>query len=306
MEMEMQMKSYLKDGNVGSVVGVVTPTDSNVGVGVGVVTPNSTANHELAAQPLLKLRVAALFFKAAYQFMEAKGSWEMNEINTTEEAIPTRYYCYRCRHLVTVDVEVEIKCPFCQDGFIQPCEGVNSRYLTMSSESELYESGSDGEGLVDEQRHVIRVTSSEWILLLTSCGIEILASVFDQVSSPLNPHYALIGMLLASVAVLVCICELLQNAIKERVELRSRGMLWCFHYPTPNNMLFGTFPEIFGLGLAIVQCICSAVQYHFSRRHATSPIKLSPLPVVFAFSLVVSKLLQSRMCTVDDTLQDGT
>ncbi|KAB2603970.1 hypothetical protein D8674_038748 [Pyrus ussuriensis x Pyrus communis] len=174
----------------------------------------------------------------------------------------------------------------------------------MLTETELSESGSDGEAIVDEQRHVIRVTSSEWILLLTSCGIETLASAFDQVSSPLNPHYALIGMLLAIVAVLVCIGELLQNAIKERVVLRRRGMLWFFHYPPPNNMLFGTFPEIFGLGLAIVQCICSAVQYHFSRRHATSPIKLSPLPVVFAFSLVVSKLVQSRRCTADDTLQN--
>lgn len=50
----MEMKSCLKDSNVGSVVGVVMPTDSNVGVGVGVgvVTPNGTANHELAAQVL--------------------------------------------------------------------------------------------------------------------------------------------------------------------------------------------------------------------------------------------------------------
>ncbi|KAB2605959.1 zinc finger CCCH domain-containing protein 20-like [Pyrus ussuriensis x Pyrus communis] len=363
MEMQMQMKGYLKDSNVGAVVGVVTPTDSNVGVG-GVVTPNGTANHELAAKVLPSHRspppttprpslslpsslqsikfisstipnfhmhryqlifrilfqlstsspgsscgsqpcfsklhinlwtVRAVTLKNARLLPVAKDSWKMNEINTTEEAIPTRYYCYSCCHLVTVDVEVEIKCPFCHDGFIQACGGVNSLYLTMSTESELSESGSDGE-----------VTSSEWILLLTSCGIETLASAFDQVSSPLNPRYALIGMLLAIVAVLVCICELLQNAIKERVVLRRRGMLWCFHYPPPNNMLFGTFPEIFGLVLAIVQCICSAVQYHFSRRHATSPIKLSPLPVVFAFSLVVSKLVQSRRCTADDTLQNGT
>ncbi|KAB2603971.1 zinc finger CCCH domain-containing protein 20-like [Pyrus ussuriensis x Pyrus communis] len=106
MEMEMQMKSYLKDNNVGAVV--------------GVVMPNGTANHKHAAQ-------------------------EMNEINTIEHAIPTRYYYYRCRHLVTVDVKVEIKCPFCQEDFIQACEGINFYYLTMSSESEHFESGSDVE-----------------------------------------------------------------------------------------------------------------------------------------------------------------
>ncbi|KAB2603976.1 WRKY transcription factor 30 [Pyrus ussuriensis x Pyrus communis] len=100
----------------------------------------------------------------------------------------------------------------------------------------------------------------QWILLLANLDLEIMSDAFDQVSSPRKPHYALIGMLLAIVAVLACISELLHNGIKERVVLRRRGMLWCFNYPPPNNLLFGTFPEIFGLGLAIVQCMCSAVQ----------------------------------------------
>ncbi|KAM1952627.1 hypothetical protein ACFX15_007077 [Malus domestica] len=167
--MEMQRKSYPKDSNVGAVVGVVTPTDSNVGVG-GVVTPN----HELAAQvlpsqPLPKLRIAALMIKAAHQFMEAKGSWEMNEINTTEEAIPTRYYCHKCRQVVTV--HVEMKCPFCQGGFIQACEGVASLYLAMPSESELSESAPDREGLVDEQRHMKRVLALSFCPLVFIHGI---------------------------------------------------------------------------------------------------------------------------------------
>ncbi|KAM1100928.1 hypothetical protein ACFX13_007461 [Malus domestica] len=79
----------------------------------------------------------------------------MNEITTTEQAIPTRHYCYRCRHVVTL--HVEMKCPFCQGGFIQACEGVESLYLAIPSESEHSESGSDGESTtVDEQRHEIR------------------------------------------------------------------------------------------------------------------------------------------------------
>ncbi|KAM1116883.1 hypothetical protein TB2_007229 [Malus domestica] len=86
MDRKMQMESYLKDSNVGVSAGVVVGE---------VATPTDTANHQLSDQPLLKLRIAAVFFKAAHQFMEAKGSSEMNEINTTEEAIPTRYYCYR-------------------------------------------------------------------------------------------------------------------------------------------------------------------------------------------------------------------
>ncbi|KAM1655136.1 hypothetical protein ACFX2K_007431 [Malus domestica] len=87
------MEGYLKDSNVG--------VDLVVG---GVVTPTDTANHELAAQALLKLRIAFLIVKAEYQFEEGAR-------------------------------------------LLQPCEGVNSRYLTRSSESELSESGSVGEGL---------------------------------------------------------------------------------------------------------------------------------------------------------------
>ena len=152
----------------------------------------------------------------------------------------------------------------------------------------------------------MQATSSDWILLCTSFVIETLSAVFDQASSPRKPHYALIGMLLAMVAVLVCIWELVHNGKKERIVLRRRGKLWCFYYPPPNNMLFGTIAEITGLSLAIAQCICSAVQFHFICRHATNPMKLSPLTAVFFFGLVVSKVVQNQRFTVDDTLQNGT
>ncbi|CAN6691366.1 unnamed protein product [Malus baccata var. baccata] len=303
MEMEIEMQSYMKDSNVG--VGVV--------VG-GVETPTDTANHKLAARSIYGCA--------------AKASWEINEINTAEKVIATRYYCHRCRHVVTVDVETS--CPSCQGGFIQACEGVASLYLAMPSESELSESGSDGEstnGLcdsnpsgfvtldinscdvnneVDEQRHEKRVlvdsfcqlaTSSEQIVLYTSFAIESLSAFFDQVSSPGKPHYALIGMLLSIVAVLVCIWELVHNGKKERVVLRRRGMLWCFYHPPPNNKLFGSFAEITGLSLGIAQCICSAVQYHFIHRHAINPMKLSLLPFAYLFGLVVSKLVHNHRLT---------
>ncbi|KAB2605961.1 hypothetical protein D8674_005678 [Pyrus ussuriensis x Pyrus communis] len=135
----------------------------------------------------------------------------------------------------------------------------------------------------------------EWILLLANLGLEILSAACDQVSSPRKPRYALIGKLLAIVAILACIWELVHIG----------GKLWCFYYPPPNNMLYGTFPEIFGLVLAIVQCICSAVQYYYLCRHATNPIKLSPVPVVFFFGLVDLKLVKTERYTVDDTLENG-
>ncbi|KAM1655134.1 hypothetical protein ACFX2K_007430 [Malus domestica] len=160
MEMEMEMESYMKDSNVG--VGVV--------VG-GVETPTDTANHKLAARALLKSWIPALIFGAVCQFIKAKASWEINEINTTEKAIATRYYCHRCRHVVTVDVETS--CPSCQGGFIQACEGVASLYLAMPSESELSESGSDGESTtVDEQRHEKRVLVESFCQLVFILGWE--------------------------------------------------------------------------------------------------------------------------------------
>ncbi|XP_050112021.1 uncharacterized protein LOC126590595 [Malus sylvestris] len=152
----------------------------------------------------------------------------------------------------------------------------------------------------------MQATSSEQMVLYTSFAIESLSAFFDQVSSPGKPHYALIGMLLSIVAVLVCIWELVHNGKKERVVLRRRGMLWCFYYPPPNNKLFGSFAEITGLSLGIAQCICSSVQYHFIHRHAINPMKLSLLPIAYLFGLVVSKLVQNHRLTVDDTLQNGT
>ncbi|XWS52372.1 hypothetical protein CRYUN_Cryun11dG0064000 [Craigia yunnanensis] len=36
-----------------------------------------------------------------------------------EEAMAARYWCYRCSQMVTPVMEVEIKCPFCEGGFIE-------------------------------------------------------------------------------------------------------------------------------------------------------------------------------------------
>ncbi|CAN6560678.1 unnamed protein product [Malus baccata var. baccata] len=107
--------------------------------------------------------------------------------------------------------------------------------------------------------------------------VEMLSACFDQLSSPNKSHYALVSLLLAIAAVLTCILELIHNGIKEGVE-------------STNGMVFGTLPDIFGLGLSVLQCLCSAEQYYFLHRHKNNPMKLSPVPLFFFCCLVVLKL----------------
>ncbi|TQD90955.1 hypothetical protein C1H46_023476 [Malus baccata] len=129
----------------------------------------------------------------------------------------------------------------------------------------------------DHQLHGTRVTLLQWIFMLNGLSLEMLSAYFDQLSSPNKSHYALVSLLLAIAAVLTCILELIHNGIKEGVE-------------STNGMVFGTLPDIFGLGLSLIQCLCSAVQYHFLHRHENNPMKLSPVPLFFFCCLVVLKL----------------
>ncbi|XP_068311638.1 uncharacterized protein [Pyrus communis] len=129
----------------------------------------------------------------------------------------------------------------------------------------------------DQPRHGTRVTRFQWIFMLHGLSLEMLSAYFDQLSSPNNSHYALVSLLLAIAAVLTCILELIHNGLKEGVE-------------STNCTVFGTLPDIFGLGLSLIQCICSAVQYHFLHRHENNPMKLSPVPLFFFCCLVVLKL----------------
>lgn len=151
----------------------------------------------------------------------------------------------------------------------------------------------------------MQATLSTWILLFTSLVIEMLSAGFDQASSPSKPDYALTGMLLAIVGILVCIWELVHKGKKERIVLR-RGILLCFYHPPPDNGLFGTFAEITGLCVAIAQCVCSAVQYYFISHHGTNPMKVSPVAAAFFFGLLVSNFVKNQRFTGDDTLQNGT
>lgn len=155
-----------------------------------------------------------------------------------------------------------------------------------------------------ESTHTTKATSTVWVFLLTSLGLEILSAVFDQISSPRKPHYALFGMVLAIAAVLTCILELIHKGKKEGVELKRWGKLCWFYYPPPHDSsLFGTFPDICGLVIAISQYICSTVQYVYLRRHANNPIKLSVLPAIFLICLAGSTLIRNRSYATDETFK---
>ncbi|CAM8905062.1 unnamed protein product [Rhodiola kirilowii] len=44
-----------------------------------------------------------------------------------DEAAGTRYWCHICSQVVSPVVEVDVKCPTCQSGFIEEVEASNDR-----------------------------------------------------------------------------------------------------------------------------------------------------------------------------------
>ncbi|KAK9289775.1 hypothetical protein L1049_007934 [Liquidambar formosana] len=122
----------------------------------------------------------------------------------------------------------------------------------------------------------------KWFIVIFNLLFEILTLAFDQVSSPAKPVFALVGLLLSLVVVAICVIEFSWKAQKAKVIRRQLGRICWFYYPSPSDMLFGNFVEIFGLICAILQVLSSAIQYGFFHRHADNPIKFSLFPVIFA------------------------
>ncbi|KAK9283735.1 hypothetical protein L1049_011985 [Liquidambar formosana] len=133
----------------------------------------------------------------------------------------------------------------------------------------------------------------KWLFVISNLSFEILASAFDQVSSPNKPGYALAGLVMSLVAVAVCVTEFLWKARMEKVTMRRWGPVWCFYYRSPRGRLYGTFAEIFGLSCAILQVLFSAIQYDFFHQHADNPIKISIFPIIFALCVSGSKLINN-------------
>ncbi|KAJ7009472.1 hypothetical protein NC653_000224 [Populus alba x Populus x berolinensis] len=113
-----------------------------------------------------------------------------------------------------------------------------------------------------------------WTLLMTNFILEIASAVFDQMG------YALIGMVLAFVALLLATVELIHMARKERSTSTSA-----------TRKPVGTIVEYFGLASAVWQCVYSTVEYIYTRQGKDNPIKMYLLPLIFLLCVVISKLL---------------
>ena len=138
---------------------------------------------------------------------------------------------------------------------------------------------------------LLQATSTAWIFLLTNIGLEISSGIFDQFSSPSNPHSALIIMLLAIVAVIISIWELIHKGIKEKVKYRRRlGIFGWFYSRSGDNRIFGSVPDICALLGGISQWVYSTVQYVCTLRHVENPYKIYLWPIIFLLCLGASRL----------------
>ncbi|XP_007048790.2 PREDICTED: uncharacterized protein LOC18612118 [Theobroma cacao] len=127
--------------------------------------------------------------------------------------------------------------------------------------------------------------ASKWGFVITNLVLETLTAACDQLSSPRQPHYALIGLLTSLSALLICIGELIYKSRKEIVSWTRPGR---FCYTFPHKAIFSNFAETFGFICAVFQCIFSTVEYNYFKQHENNPIKLNIFPVVFAACLACS------------------
>ncbi|KAG6737261.1 hypothetical protein POTOM_058775 [Populus tomentosa] len=133
---------------------------------------------------------------------------------------------------------------------------------------------------------------SGWILLMTNLILEIASAVFDQMG------YALIGMVLAFVALLLAAVELIHMARKERT--KREGLLPPFLLHATRKPV-GTIVEYFGLAGAVWQCVYSTVEYTYTRQKKDNPIKMCLLPFIFLLCVAISKLLVDKSSVVNSS-----
>ena len=127
---------------------------------------------------------------------------------------------------------------------------------------------------------------------MTNLILEIASAVFDQMG------YALIGMVLAFVALLLAAVELIHMARKERT--KREGLLAPFHLHATGKPV-GTIVEYFGLAGAVWQCVYSTVEYTYTRQKKDNPIKMCLLPFIFLLCVAISKLLVDKSSVVNSS-----
>jgi hypothetical protein len=125
-------------------------------------------------------------------------------------------------------------------------------------------------------------------------------------------------MVMAFVALLLSIVDLIHKARKEGVAGDGRSVLPCFYRHSSHNSLdwkgdgrsvlpcfyrhsshnsldwkaFGSLVEYFGIAGALWQCCYSTVAYYYTSQNKNNPIKMCLLPFIFALCVVISKLVK--------------
>ncbi|KAK9942194.1 hypothetical protein M0R45_007873 [Rubus argutus] len=142
----------------------------------------------------------------------------------------------------------------------------------------------------EEPRRYRMATSTAWIFLVTNIGIEISSAIFDQFSSPSKSYTALISMMLAIVAVIISIWELIHKGIKEKVKYRRQLGMFGWFYSRSDNRIFGSVADMCGLLGGISQWVYSTVQYVCILHHVENPYKIYLWPIIFLLCLGASRL----------------
>lgn len=116
--------------------------------------------------------------------------------------------------------------------------------------------------------------------------------MFDQLG------YALLAMVMAFIALVLSIVDIIRIARKERITWDGRSLLPYFRRQSapaiPAGKPFGTVVEYFGLAGAVWQCLHSTMQYAYARQNKNNPIKICLLPVVFVVCVIIAKLIRQK------------
>ncbi|XP_031268095.1 uncharacterized protein LOC116126559 [Pistacia vera] len=139
-----------------------------------------------------------------------------------------------------------------------------------------------------------RRVTLKWIFVISNFVCEILTALFEQLSSPHQSHYALIGMTMSLAATIICVIEIVYKCRQQKVTWRIRGKIYWFYHPPPSHKCFGTFKDIFGFACAALQSISGVISYTFYLKHGNSPVKISLCSVVFALGLLCSKFCDEQ------------
>nr|TKS12271.1 hypothetical protein D5086_0000065550 [Populus alba] len=162
--------------------------------------------------------------------------------------------------------------------------GESSRHRVRTMETTLLRIGEIFLTALFTFNHFLVQEISGWTLLVTNLILEIASAVFDQMG------YALIGMVLAFVALLLAAAELIHMAPKERIIWAGMRPILPLHTSATRKPV-GTIVEYSGLAGAVWQCVYSTVEYTYTRQEKDNPIKMCLLPFIFLLCVVISKLL---------------